>query len=45
MEEISLGLKIIRGDNVAIVGVVDEDIEQQIDYSKVRAEPLNPVVH
>jgi len=45
MEQISLGLKIIRGDNVSVIGLVDEAIEQSVDFSKVRGEPLNPVVH
>lgn len=45
MEQISLGLKIIRGDNVSVIGLVDEQIESQIDYSEVRGEILKPVVH
>lgn len=45
MEQISLGLKIIRGDNVCVIGQVDEAVEQSVDFSKVRGEPLNPVVH
>lgn len=45
MEQISLGLKIIRGDNVSVIGLVDDAIEQSVDFSKVRGEPLNPVVH
>jgi len=45
MEQIALGLKIIRGDNVSVIGLVDEAIEQSVDFSKVRGEPLNPVVH
>lgn len=45
MEQISLGLKIIRGDNVAIIGLIDEAIEQEIDYAKIKGEPLKEVVH
>ncbi|CRK88511.1 CLUMA_CG002203, isoform A [Clunio marinus] len=45
MEQISLGLKIIRGDNVSVIGLVDEAIENSVDFSKIRGEPLNPVVH
>lgn len=45
MEQISLGLKIIRGDNVSVIGLIEENIERQIDYSEVRGEALNPVVH
>lgn len=46
MEQINLGLKIIRGDNVAIIGLIDEAIEQEIDYSKFnKLEPIKEVVH
>lgn len=45
MEQISLGLKIVRGDNVAIIGLIDEGIEQDIDYSKIKGEPIKEVVH
>jgi U6 snRNA-associated Sm-like protein LSm8 len=45
MEQIALGLKIIRGDNVSVIGLVDEAVEQSVDFSKMRGEPLNPVVH
>ena len=45
MEQVPLGLYIIRGDNVAIVGELDEDKDLSIDISSVRAEPLKPVVH
>lgn len=45
MEQISLGLKIIRGDNVSVIGLVDEAVEQSVDFTKIRGEPLNPVVH
>jgi len=45
MEQINLGLKIIRGDNVAVIGLIDEAIEQEIDYSKLKGEPIKEVVH
>lgn len=45
VETVQLGLYIIRGDNVAIIGEVDEDIDKQLDFHELRAEPLNPVVH
>ncbi|KAK2144492.1 hypothetical protein LSH36_751g01046 [Paralvinella palmiformis] len=45
VEEVMLGLYIVRGDNVAIVGEVDEDADKQLDLQTIRAEPLNPVVH
>ena len=29
----------------AVIGEVDEDIDKQLDFHELRAEPLNPVVH
>jgi hypothetical protein len=29
----------------AVVGEVDEDADTEVDLTKVRAEPLKPVVH
>ncbi|KAI5801713.1 hypothetical protein DFH27DRAFT_611059 [Peziza echinospora] len=37
---VSHGLYIIRGDNVAVCGLVDEEVDKGIDWSEVRAEPL-----
>ncbi|KAI4454567.1 lsm1 [Holotrichia oblita] len=45
VEQVMLGLHIIRGDNVAIVGLVDEDLDNRLNLSSIKAEPLNPVVH
>jgi len=44
-ETVSHGLYIIRGDNVAVCGLVDEEIERDIDWSEVRAEPLANMKH
>lgn len=38
-----LGLYVVRGDNVAIVGLVDES--RELDLSNLMCEPLKPVVH
>lgn len=45
VDQVPLGLYIIRGDNVAIVGEVDEEKDLAIDHATVKAEPLKPVVH
>ena len=45
VEQVPLGLYIIRGDNIAIVGELDEDIDISLDLSIIRGEPLKPVVH
>ncbi|CAD6194220.1 unnamed protein product [Caenorhabditis auriculariae] len=43
VETVPLGLYIIRGDNVAIVGEVDEEIDKRIDLDNVKASPLAPI--
>lgn len=44
-EEVPLGLYIVRGDNVCVVGLVDEKIENDIDWSKVRGAPIGSTKH
>ena len=44
-EEVPLGLYIIRGDSVAVVGRVDEDVDSKIDWSKVHGEVLGGTRH
>lgn len=36
----NLGSYFIRGDNIAIIGEIDENLEANIDYSKIKAPPL-----
>ncbi|KAI0211331.1 U6 snRNA-associated Sm-like protein LSm8 [Lamellibrachia satsuma] len=45
VEQVVLGLYIIRGDNVAVIGEIDNEMDKQVELSSVRAEPLNAVVH
>ena len=35
----------MRGDNIAIVGEVDEEKDAELDLNAMTAEPLKPVVH
>ncbi|KAH8204817.1 hypothetical protein TruAng_001006 [Truncatella angustata] len=44
-EQVPLGLYIVRGDNVCVVGLVDEKIENDIDWSKVRGNPIGTTKH
>ena len=41
----SLGAFVIRGDNVVLVGLLDEEDDASRDLSKVKAPPLKPVIH
>lgn len=45
VEELELGLYVIRGDNIAVVGEVDDELNREIDLSSVRAAPLKPLIH
>lgn len=43
VELIPLGLYVIRGDNVALIGEIDEDLDRNIDWSHMHADPIRPV--
>ncbi|KAF7404893.1 U6 snRNA-associated Sm-like protein LSm8 [Vespa mandarinia] len=45
VEQVVLGLHIIRGDNVAIVGELDDEMDARLDLSAIRADPLSPITH
>ncbi|KXL48025.1 hypothetical protein M433DRAFT_142169 [Acidomyces richmondensis BFW] len=48
-EEVSMeqphGLYIVRGDNVVICGLVDEQLDSSIDWTKVRGEVIGSTKH
>ncbi|XP_020585045.1 sm-like protein LSM8 isoform X3 [Phalaenopsis equestris] len=44
VQQLVLGLYIIRGDNI-VVGELDEELDANLDLSKLRAHPLKPVIH
>ncbi|KAG2485189.1 hypothetical protein HYH03_016078 [Edaphochlamys debaryana] len=39
------GIYCIRGDNVAVVGEVDEEADAQLDLAATKAPPLAPIHH
>mmetsp|Transcript_11577 Transcript_11577/g.42339 ORF Transcript_11577/g.42339 Transcript_11577/m.42339 type:complete len:99 (-) Transcript_11577:203-499(-) len=45
VEQLVLGLYVIRGDNIAVVGELDEELDADLDFEKIRAQPLKPVTH
>lgn len=45
IEQVVLGLHIIRGDNIAVIGQIDEALDGRLDFNTIRGEPLGPVVH
>jgi len=45
VQTVELGLYIARGDNVAVVGELDQYLDGKIDFSKIQADPLGSIVH
>ncbi|XP_040822275.1 U6 snRNA-associated Sm-like protein LSm8 [Ochotona curzoniae] len=44
-EPVVLGLYFVRGDNVAVVGEIDEETGSALDLGNTPAEPQNSVAH
>lgn len=44
VEQVVLGLHIVRGDNIAIIGELDEDVDQRLDLSNIKAEPVMSII-
>ena len=45
VEQAVLGLYIIRGDNIAVIGELDEELDKQLDLASIRAPPLKSIMH
>ena len=45
LEQVPLGLYIIRGDNIAMIAETDPIKDAATDWENLRAEPLKPVIH
>ncbi|MCJ1338225.1 hypothetical protein MMC09_003511 [Bachmanniomyces sp. S44760] len=43
--EVSHGLYIIRGENVTVCGLLDEDLDARIDWTAVRGNVIGGVKH
>ncbi|KAF2083500.1 Sm-like ribonucleoprotein [Saccharata proteae CBS 121410] len=39
------GVRVLRGDNVVIIGLVDEALDDSIDWTKVKGEPIRSTRH
>ena len=42
--EQKMGLFMLRGDNVAIISEIDQDLEKKIDYSKIKGNKLKEFI-
>src|SRR5947207_2728322 len=43
--EVSHGLYLVRGDNITICGLVDEDLDNSINWTEVRGEVIGGTKH
>ena len=43
--EVRHGLYLVRGDNITICGLVDEELDASIDWSKVRGQVIGGTKH
>jgi U6 snRNA-associated Sm-like protein LSm8 len=43
--QVSHGLYLVRGDNITIIGLVDEELDNSIDWDKVRGEVIGTTKH
>ena len=44
VREEKMGLYMLRGDNVAIISEIDQDLEKKIDYSKIKGNKLKEFI-
>ena len=44
VEQVVLGLHIVRGDNIAIIGEVDEAIDSRLELANMKADPIRSIV-
>ncbi|KAJ1983209.1 U6 snRNA-associated Sm-like protein [Dimargaris verticillata] len=45
VEMAPLGLYFIRGDNIAVVGLVDQEQDSSLQFGALRAQPLPEILH
>ena len=43
VEEIPLGLYLVKGDMIVLIGEIDEAVDSSVDLSTIRAEPIPPI--
>ncbi|GAM24056.1 hypothetical protein SAMD00019534_072310, partial [Acytostelium subglobosum LB1] len=45
VKEFNLGVHIIRGDDVAIIGEIEKDLDDNLNLKDIHAAPMKPIVH
>ncbi|KAJ7211229.1 hypothetical protein GGX14DRAFT_534619 [Mycena pura] len=43
VEEIPLGLYLVKGDMIVLIGELDDAVEQAVDLATIHAEPIPPI--
>lgn len=43
VEEVPLGLYLVKGDMIILIGELDEAMDASVDLSTIRADPLPPI--
>ncbi|TFK46879.1 Sm-like ribonucleo protein [Heliocybe sulcata] len=43
VEEIPLGLYLVKGDQIILIGELDEETDRSVDLSTIRADPIPPI--
>ncbi|KAF7325725.1 U6 snRNA-associated Sm-like protein LSm8 [Mycena kentingensis (nom. inval.)] len=43
VEEVPLGLYLVKGDMIVLIGELDEGMDEAVDRSQIRAEPIPPI--
>lgn len=43
--QVSHGLYLVRGDNITVCGLVDEELDSSIDWDKVRGDVIGSTKH
>ncbi len=43
VEFIDLGLFLIRGENVGVFGEIDQIVESELDFTKIKSEPIKTI--
>jgi len=43
VEEVPLGLYLVKGDMIVLIGEIDPAVDGAVDLSTIRAEPIPPI--
>ncbi|KAK7039462.1 U6 snRNA-associated Sm-like protein LSm8 [Favolaschia claudopus] len=43
VEEVPLGLYLVKGDMIVLIGEIDEAVDQAVDLETIHAEPIPPI--